>query len=127
MKLRLVFGINALIQIGWGLLLVLRSDSLIHSEILSKEFMALLQLYILSIILIGSVSLLIFKHFTYQVVIKYIALIFFGFHLIMAINLYSFYEQTILTKPYAFIIHFFMSMLFGFYYFKEKHLFNINN
>ncbi|MCB0646905.1 MAG: hypothetical protein KDC49_09585 [Saprospiraceae bacterium] len=120
MNLRMLFMINALVEIGGGLYLLLKSDALFDMEGASPAYIHLLQLFIVAVLFLGGISLLVFKHYSPGPILKYLTLSFLAYHLIIALKMYQAYELGVAAEPYAFITHFIMSTLFVYFYFKEK-------
>ena len=112
--------INALVEIGGGLYLLLKPDALFVFTEAKAAYHHLLQLFIFAVLFLGGISLLAFKHYTPGPFIKYLTLSYLSYHLIIALKMYRAYELGITAEPYAFIIHFIMSSLFVYFYFREK-------
>lgn len=120
MNLRILFVINALVEMGGGIYLLLKPDALFDLANATPSYHHLLQLFIVFVLFMGGISLVIFRHYAPGPILKYLTLSFLAYHLIIALKMYRAYELGVAAEPYAFITHFIMSTLFVYFYFKEK-------
>ncbi|MBK8392512.1 MAG: hypothetical protein IPL23_26020 [Saprospiraceae bacterium] len=123
MSVKHVFLLNAAIEGIGGMVFFLRPEWLLNNGQATLESIMLSKLIAFAAIIFGILSFQIFKHFQYSQLIKMVTLIFMGYHVITALNMYRFYTAELTSNPGAFIIHLLLGITFGAIFLKEREKF----
>lgn len=125
--IRNLFFVQSALEAIAGVVLVLRPDLLLFNPIAGPDSLAISKLYGIAAFIIGSISFLMYKDFAFNTFYRKITLIFVAFHLLVALHMYSVYQNQLTPHPGAFGVHIAISVLLLLAYLKEKERFFENH
>lgn len=120
MKLANIFLIQAIAQIIGGILLISNVDIFCFKDDFTNPSLAMMRFYGISILLMGGISIQIYKYFDYSPLFKMSSLIFMLSHVLMGFHMMGLYQGNIVSLPVLGFVHLFFALIFAFVYYKES-------
>ena len=125
MKYVLLFHI--VVEILGGFLLILNPELLMMSEPMNITLASVIKLFGVAVLLIGLVSLLIYRNFDYSDKDRLAVLAFMGYHMAQGLQCWSMNTHGTMTSNGAFLLHISIAILFLVVFMKEREKFPERN
>ena len=116
--------IHAIIEMVGGVVIIFRPDLFLmtSNQDISTLFMA--KIYAILAFSFGAIGFFIYQLFEYNSIFKKIILIIMAFHLMVALQMYSGFNQGLVMNLGPFGLHIALAAIFGIGYMREIKLFN---
>lgn len=111
--------LHAAIEIIGGIVFVFRPDLILMTSGQELNALLLAKLYAILMFTFGAVCFFLYQIFEYTTVFKKIIMIIMAFHLMVALQMYSGYDQGIVLNLGPFGVHIALATIFGIGYMKE--------
>ncbi|MDF1694649.1 MAG: hypothetical protein P1U56_02400 [Saprospiraceae bacterium] len=111
--------IHAVIEMIAGVLFIFRPDMILMVSDQEPSTLLLAKIYAILMFSFGAVCFFIYSIFEYSVVFKKIIMILMAFHLMVALQMYSGFDQGLVMNLGPFGLHIALAVLFGAGYMKE--------
>ena len=115
--------IHAAIEIIAGVLFVFRPDLILMTEGQQASTMLLAKIYAILMFTFGAVCFFLYRIFEYNDTFKKIVMIIMAFHLMVALQMYSGFNQGLVQNIGPFGLHIILAALFGVGYMREINAF----
>lgn len=120
-----VILISAALEVLAGVLIILRPGIILINGNTDPSHIAVAKLYGIAAFTIGFLSYQIWKNFRYSTFEKMCVLILMVFHLLIALQMYSFYASAIISNPGGAVLHGIFALMFAFAIWKDKNQFEL--
>lgn len=115
--------VHAIIEMVAGVLFIFRPDLILMTSGQEVDTLFLAKLYAILMFTFGAVCFFLYTIFEYTTVFKKIIMILMAFHLMIALQMYSGYDQELVLNLGPFGLHLALALLFGVGYMKELNSF----
>ena len=115
--------VHAAIEMIAGVLFVFRPDLILMTSGQDISTLLLAKLYAILMFTFGAVCFFMYSIFEYNNVFKKVVMVIMAFHLMIALQMYSGFNQGLVSNLGPFGLHIIMAALFGGMYMKEINLF----
>jgi hypothetical protein len=115
--------LHAGIEIIGGIIFILRPDLILMTSGQDANALLLAKLYAILMFTFGAVCFFLYQLFDYTPVFKKIIMIIMAFHLMVALQMYSGFNQGIVLNLGPFGLHIGLASIFGIGYMKEVNSF----
>lgn len=125
--MKIVFQINAAIEIIAGFLLIFNPDLLLSNPSPELQGIAISKLYGILAFSFGVITFILSKNFSYNLMFKQVSLVIITFHFAVGLYMYGLYSQSISTNPGAAILHLSLAVIFILLYLRNIQNFSIHH
>ena len=115
--------VHAIIEMVAGVLFIFRPDLILMTSGQEVSTLFLAKLYAILMFTFGAVCFFLYTIFEYTTVFKKIIMILMAFHLMIALQMSSGYDQELVLNLGPFGLHLALALLFGVGYMKELNSF----
>jgi len=115
--------LHAAIEMIAGVLFVFRPDLILMTSGQEANTLLLAKLYAIIMFTFGAICFFLYTIFEYNNVFKKVIMVIMAFHLMVALQVYSGYNQGLVLNLGPFGLHIIMAVLFGGMYMKEVNSF----
>jgi len=115
--------LHAVIEIIGGVIFIFRPDLILMTSGQDLNALLLAKLYAILMFTFGAVCFFLYQIFDYTSVFKKIILIIMAFHLMVALQMYSGFDQGLVLNLGPFGLHIALAAIFGIGYMKEVNAF----
>jgi hypothetical protein len=115
--------IHALIEMIAGVLFVFRPDMILMTSGQEANTLLMAKLYAILMFSFGAVCFFLYGIFEYTSVFKKVIMVIMAFHLMVALQMYSGFNQGLVLNPGPFGLHIVLASLFGIGYMRELNAF----
>ena len=116
--------LNAILEGLAGVVIIMRPGIIMQNGNMDSSHLALAKIYGIAAFTLGILSFQIWKNFSYSKFEKMVLLAFMVFHLLIGLQMYSFYSAAITPNPGAAVLHMVFAVLFAVAIIREKILFD---
>ncbi len=120
MKLPIILLIQGFIEIAAGLLLSTNYDLFFLAGDTTQNILTITRLYAIAALLIGGISLIMYRHFEYNLMTKFVVLFMMLFHLFIGFHLVSSYQVGAILHVGPGVLHLMVAALVAFAYYNDK-------
>ena len=111
--------LHAAIEMIGGLIFIFRPDLILMTTGQDLNALLLAKIYAILMFTFGAVCFFLYQIFDYTTVFKKIIMIIMAFHLMVALQMYSGYDQGIVSNLGPFGLHISLAAIFGIGYMRE--------
>jgi len=115
--------LHAAIEMIAGVLFVFRPDLILMTSGQEADTLLLAKLYAIMMFTLGGICFFLYTIFEYNTTFKKIIMILMAFHLMIALQMYTGFNQGLVSNSGPFGLHIIMASLFGIFYMKEVNSF----
>ena len=112
--------VSAILETLAGVFIILRPAVILNNSNSDPSHITVTKLYGIAAFTIGFLTYQIWKNFSYSQFEKMCLLILMVFHLLVALQMYSFYASNIVNNPGGAVLHGIFALLFAFAIWKDK-------
>ena len=116
--------IHAALEMVAGVLFVFRPDFILMTPGQDAATIFIAKLYAIIMFTFGGVCFFLFRIFEYNDVFKKVIMLIMAFHLMVALQMYTGFNQGLVMNMGPFGLHIFLAAMFGLFYMKEINLFS---
>lgn len=120
MKVANIFLIQAIVEIIAGLLLISNIDIFFLTEEWTNQSAGIIRVYGLAALVLGGVSLQLYKYFEYTALFKMCSLIFMTFHILLGFHLAGLFKQLTIDHIAPSAFHILFGIAFAFCYYQDS-------
>lgn len=111
--------IHAIIELIAGIIFVFRPDLILMTPGQELNALFLAKLYGTMMVCFGAICFFLYNLFEYSTIFKKIIMIIMAFHLMVALQMYSGFDQGLVYNLGPFGLHMILAVIFGFGYMRE--------
>jgi len=115
--------IHSIIEAIMGVILILNPVFIMNNGNTDPSHLAVAKIYGIGAFTIGILSYQVWKKFGYSSFDKMAVLILMTFHLMIGLQMYSFYSIKLVPNPGGAVVHIILAIAFAIAYIKEKTIF----
>jgi hypothetical protein len=115
--------VSAILETFAGVFIILRPAIILNNGNSDASHIAVAKLYGIAAFTIGFLTYQIWKNFTWSQFERMCLLILMVFHLLVALQMYSYYASNIIINPGGAVLHGIFAFLFAFAILKDKNQF----
>ncbi len=124
MKLPIILLIQGLIEVAAGMLLSTNYDLFYLVGETSQNTLTITRLYAIAALLIGGISLIMYRHFEHSLMTKFIVLFMMLFHVFIGFHLVSSYQVGAVLHIGPGVFHLILAACIAWAYYNEKDSFS---